>query len=213
MTHRKTLLTLSALTLSLAFGLNPALADNGKAKGNNGARGNSAAVHGKAAESHTAKVVSKKTKSGKHGLASELKGLNAVKANPHAMEHASPNSQVGRIATYRDAALVTLEAQAALDTADAELALLPVPARDLETIDADIGALDPLAEGYAESLTALETERTGTQSFLDATAAVEAAALELDTAATTEEEALLAASKGRILSDEAIAYIRAVLNL
>ena len=212
--------------LALAFGaltFDAALADNGKSNGQGATRGNSA-VHastGQTAKKNSAKHTTakvKKTKVDKGGLASELKGMNAVNASPNALEHASPNSQVGRIAAYRDAALARNALQPAIDDAQDALDALPVPTRDLASIDADIGALDldPNAVGYAdalEALDALDTERAATVAYANAVVTRNAATLAAAGAQATEDAALLTASKGRILSAEAIAYIRAVLNL
>ena len=207
--------------LALAFGaltFDAALADNGKSNGQGATRDNSAAhestdqtAESKSAKHTTAKV--KKTKVDKGGLASELKGMNAVNASPNALEHASPNSQVGRIAAYRDAALARNALQPAIDDAQTALDALPVPTRDLASIDAEIGALDPAAVDYADALLALQNERAATVAYGDAVVILDGATLAAAGAQATEDAALLTASKGRILSAEAIAYIRAVLNL
>jgi hypothetical protein len=146
-------------------------------------------------------------------LASELKGLNAVKANPNALDHAAPNSQVGRIAAYRDAAELTLTAHAALQDAEAVLAGLDVPARSTGEIDAAIADLDPAAAGYVETLAALEAERALAATYEEAVATVETAAARMEAATAAEAAALLTASGGRVLSHEAIAHIRSVLDL
>lgn len=203
--------------LALAFGaltFDAALADNGKSNGQGATRGNSAAhaSTGQTAKKNSAKHTTakvKKTKVDKGGLASELKGMNAVNASPNALEHASPNSQVGRIAAYRDAALARNALQPAIDDAQDALDALPVPTRDLASIDADIEALDPTDIGYDD----LQDERAATVAYGDAVVILDGATLAAAGAQATEDAALLTASKGRILSAEAIAYIRAVLNL
>ncbi len=149
-----------------------------------------------------------------HGaLASELKGLNAVHANANALEHASPNSQVGRIALYRDAARETIAAQTALDQAKADLAAMPVPARTIDEINADIAALDPNAPDYATALAALKAEQEAVRDYNQAKAAVTAVRHTLTADQAAENAALLVASGGRVLSDAAIAYVRQVLGL
>ena len=213
MTLRKTIATLGILTLTLA--VSPAMAEKGKSNGNghgNSSTHGASTSHGNA---HDAKGTSTtaSTKPGKGGLASELKGLNAVKANSNALENASPNSQVGRIALYRDAALATKDLATAQQEAADALAALPVPTATLDDVDAAIAGLDPAAEGYAEALAALTAEREDIVAYNDALAVVADADLDLQAAEQTEEAALLTASGGRILSDEAIAYIRGVLNL
>ena len=207
--------------LALAFGaltFDAALADNGKSNGQGATRGNSAAhaSTGQTAKKNSAKHTTakvKKTKVDKGGLAYELKGMNAVNASPNALEHASPNSQVGRIAAYRDAALARNALQPAVDDAQDALDALPVPTRDLASIDAAIGALDPTALDYVDALAALDAERAATVAYGDAVVILDGATLAAAGAQATEDAALLTASKGRILSAEAIAYIRAVLNL
>jgi len=198
-----------------------ALADSGKGNGNGASHGNSAASHGNSANAHAANAssgsgavaVATNGSKSKGALASELKGLNAVKANPNALEHASPNSQVGRIAAYRDAAEITIGAAADLADAEAALAALDVPTREIDAIDAEIAALDPNADGYAEALAALEAERANVEAYGEAVAAVDIATEQLLGADDAEKAALLIASGGRDLSAEAIAYIRAALNL
>ena len=218
----------SALLPMAAF--DAAYADSGKGNGasKSESRGNSAASQGNASNAHvenasasnhsatataTATATAAGAANGKGALASELKGLNAVKANPNALDHASPNSQVGRIAAYRDAARITLGAQTALTDAEATLDGLDVPARDTDAIDADIAALDPAAADYNDALAALQTERDAAQAYADAAAAVDLANEQLATTAEKENAALLAASDGRVLSAEAIAYLRSVLKL
>lgn len=213
------------------FGATAAFADSGKGGGNgNGGGGNgngggnthsdnSGGKSSKAAEVASAEGESSGKSS--HGLlASELKGLNAAHANPNALANANPSSQVGRLATYRDAAIAATEAQGAIDAADAALTVFDEAnqGRSVTDIDADIAALDPTAEGYDPAqLDALNAELAAAQTrdidravLADAVAAAETA---LATAGATEADALLAASKGRELSPEAIAYIRDLLNI
>lgn len=186
---------------AIALAVTPALADkgNGKAKGKS-------AVHSQSSQGA-------KSQGGNGALASELKGLNAVKANANALANAAPNSQVGRIALYRDAALLSVEKAKALEEASLALAGLTPPTRTVEEIDVAIGLLDPNAEGYAAALAALQQEKADAIAYGEAAAAAEALALELAAAEEAEAAALLSASNGRILSDEAIAYIRDMLDL
>ena len=245
MTFRTTLTTLGVLAIAATF--SPALADSGNGKSNGKANGHST-THGKsAADSDASAKKSAKDKSAKHdddadddeassipdkhGLASELKGLNAVKANPNALENASPNSQVGRIAAYRDAALATAEVATVLADAEGVRDALPVPARTVAAIDAEIagidaaiGALDPALPGNDVLIAGLQATRLVVLDERDLTIIqnddiaaaqdlVDAAAVNLDAAQGLEDSALLTASKGRTLSAEAIAYVRAVLGL
>jgi hypothetical protein len=208
-------MTLAALGVAaFAVGITPALADNGKAKGQSTTHGNSGQTHGNSStKTASAKITTSAKTNGKGGLASELKGLNAVKANPNALENAAPGSQVGRIALYRDAALATNEISAAQEEAAAALALLPVPTATVEEVDAAIALLDPAAVDYAAALAALQAERADIVAYNEALAAVADFDDDLTAAQDAEAAALLEASGGRTLSDEAIAYIRSVLNL
>ncbi|MCF1708183.1 hypothetical protein L0V05_05040 [Tabrizicola sp. J26] len=174
-------------------------------------------------------------------FASELKGLNAYHASAHAWENASPNSRVGRISAYRDAALATTESGRLAEEAAATVAenkdirdgiqqeiddlSADYAAKNAE-IDEKIAGLDPDADDYADQVAALEAERPSTAEYETQKSELEGnlAAAEVnltnsevelaeaeavkDTAAQTEEEALMAATDGRVLSDEAIAYFR-----
>lgn len=235
MTLRNTLATFAVL--ALAAGLSPALADNGKSNGqgathgNSGSNGNASSGSQSTTHGNSAKHAAVAATPDKHGLASELKGLNAVKANANALEHANPNSQVGRIAAYRDAALATAEVAGALADAEADLAALPVPARTVAAIDAEIAGidaaillLDPAIPGNDVLIAGLQAARLVTldervltiiqnDDIAAAQDLVDAAAVNLDAAQGLEDSALLTASKGRTLSAEAIAYVRAVLGL
>lgn len=195
---------------------------NGNGGGNGGRESSSKTSAGKSGASEGVARVEKPAKAkGSHGLlASELKGLNAAHASPNALANASPNSQVGRLATYRDAAIATAGAQGAIDDATTALAEFDAvnTGRLVTEIEADIVALDPTALDYdAAQLVALSLELETAQTR-DADRAVLAGALvtaedAADGAATTEADALFAAAKGRTLSPEAIAYLRDLLNI
>ena len=201
---------------------------NGGGNGNSGGKGNSggngigaSSQSDDAGGSEIASVESKAKRKSSHGLlASELKGLNAAHANPNALANASPNSQVGRLATYRDAALAAAGAQGAVDAANTALAAFDDAdqGRSLADIEADIAALDPTAEGYDPAQLDTLNEELAVAQTRDADRAVLAAAVTaaenaMATAGASEEDALLAASNGRTLSPEAIAYIRDLLNI
>lgn len=237
-------LGIAAMVLGpLAPGLSPLGGDAAYAKGGNGNGGASGGDHGNSDNAHGGKAggngaatksASASTTPSAHGkLASELKGLNAANASPTALANASPNSQVGRIAAYRDAALETQGAEAAitqaetdLTAAQADLAALgsSYTGRSTTDIDTDIAALDPTATDYQASLDALNAERTAaaeyeaeqalkTTAVAEAEAALIAAQEAAAAAAATEDDALLAAADGRSLSPEAIAYLRSKLGL
>jgi uncharacterized protein YukE len=203
--------------------------------GNGGGKGNGkSAGKGKPEKLANAPVDDDGIAKNNHGLlASELKGLNAAHASATALANAAPNSQVGRIAAYQEAALATDAAgeeltKAIEDLAAAEDALQALndsyTGRTTEEIDADIAGLDPSAPDYAEKLDALNAERAAAAEFeaeqdaletavADASDAVEDAEAAVDTAALAEADALNLASGGRILSPEALDYFRGLLDL
>jgi hypothetical protein len=120
-----------------------------------------------------------------HGLmASELKGLNAYHASETAFENAAPDSQVGRIATYRKAAMATEDAQAQL-------------INDQLALDAALANPDYQGPPSIDDLKAAVADDTTT----------------LQQAQQTEQDALDTATGGRTLSDAALAYFREQLNL
>jgi len=137
-------LLLTALPVGLASVPTTALADsgNGNGHGNGGLHGNSSA-------------------NGHASVASEnsnLGALNAAHASDSALANASPNSRVGRIAAYRDAAL------AAQTAADTEAAISDALANhDLNNdgvVDATDGTLDFNGDGTvtADDATAEQAE-------------------------------------------------------
>lgn len=124
MTTTRTLATLMlaatmlvAPALSSAIGTAPAFAGGG---GGSGGGGNGGGGHGgggggiggglgggAAASADTGRDSGndpggKGGKDGKGDTASSLGGLNAAHASPNALEHASPNSRVGKVDTYAD---------------------------------------------------------------------------------------------------------------
>ncbi|MBW6505343.1 MAG: hypothetical protein K0B00_01185 [Rhodobacteraceae bacterium] len=209
--------------------------DEGGNKGGNSAAGNSGNSGNRGGKSDTG------------AMASELKGLNAYHASAQAFANAAPNSQVGRIESYRVAvgeaqAIAALASNAAADAADADAALLLLLAerqalldgysgRTPEEIEAAIGELVAGSPTYDVDLAALNAElleATGHEDALtglaDQILAAEAAALAAADAAAqaaaaqaaaeaAEAEALLAAAKGRTLSPEALAFLRAQLGV
>jgi hypothetical protein len=202
------LLSVVALALGPVAILEMSLNDHGAAyaeksngngnSGGNGKGGNQGKSHDKSNKDKSAKATNK------GDLASELKGMNAVRANPNALLNADPNSQVGRIATYRDAALATaafaedvqtakdrlITAQGLLATAEA------MPINTQEQIDARNTAIEEATDAIADATTELNTASTVLSGAEDA-----------------EEAALMAATGGRTLSDEALAYVRSELGL
>lgn len=203
------LLGLVALTLGpvpvllmSVTGLDAAQADSSKGNGNGNGNGN------KNNDNDKSKKAYKNSGNGngkvKGDIASELKGMNAVRANPNALINANPDSEVGRIAAYRDAALITQQAATSAETALADL----VAARQSLAIAEAMPALT------AEEIVARDAAIAAASSaIIEATTALVAADDSLATAASAEEAALLRATDGRILSPEALAYVRQELGL
>lgn len=205
------ILSVAALALGPVAILEMSLGDHGAAyaeksngngnSGGNGKDGNQGKSHDKSNNGHKDKSA-KATNKG--DLASELKGMNAVRANPNALLNADPNSQVGRIATYRDAALATLAFADDVQTAEERL----------------ITAQGLLTTAEALPIETQEQINTRDRAIQEARDAIAAATTDLNTANTTldgaqdaEDAALMAATGGRTLSDEALAYVRGELGL
>ncbi len=189
-------------SLFASFAFDAAYADNDNGNGNGNGNGN---------ENGNGNGNGNGNSNG--ALASELKGLNAANANENALLNASANSRVGKIAAYKEAALASDAAAVVVEQAESALAGLAEPTRNIEEIEAAIAALDPLAEGYAEALALLQTELSATQDYAEALQAVADALLALGAAEATENDSLLIASDGRVLSDAALAELRALLDL
>jgi len=186
-----------------ATGLDAAYADssNGKGNGNGGNSGN-AGGNGNGGTNNSAKTTGSSTGNG--ALASELKGMNAVHANPNALKNADPNSQVGRIAAYQNAALATQAAELAVETA----------ASNLIAAQEGLAAAEALPASTPEEITARDAAiAAANQALAGATTAVGTANADLELAAAAEDAALLTATGGETLSTEALAYIRAELGL
>ena len=116
------------------------------------------------------------------------------------------------VRSYREACQLTLDARAALDAAAAKLALLDVPVRTIDAVEADIAALDRGTAG-TEVLAALRMERAALSSYSQAATAVYVAAANLRTAEETEQEVLMAVTYGCTPSPAALKHIRALLNI
>ncbi|MDH3665738.1 MAG: hypothetical protein OEN23_02290 [Paracoccaceae bacterium] len=107
------------------------------------------------------------------GTASQLRQRNAATANESAFENASSESNVGRIATYREAARATLDKESEIDSLNRDILDLETR-RDLaeaagdyntaDAIDADIMRLEDdrlLAEDDLRDLTIAEQDAYG----------------------------------------------------
>ena len=181
-----------------ATGLDAAYADSSTGKGNGGNAGN----NGNGGTNNAAKTTG--SNNGNGALASELKGMNAVHANPNALKNADPNSQVGKIAAYQNAALATQAAELAVETA----------ASNLAAAQAGLAVAEELPASTPEEITARDAAIAAANlAIADATTAVGTANTELELAVAAEDAALLTATGGEPLSDEALAYIRTELGL
>lgn len=175
------------------------------AEGRSSGAGNAKGAGKDRAERSETASVEKGPKAGSQGaLASGLKGLNAAHASPEAMANAAPNSQVGRIATYKAAvegSTAAAAAQAELDATVEELALLDATYTagrtalteaetqaageldnlqaqkddlltdynsDIADLDAQIAALEGIAEPTAEETAELEGLRDQKAATTDA---------------------------------------------
>ena len=117
-------------------------------------------------------------KPGRGAIASELKGLNAAHANINALMNASPNSQVGRIASYYFAVNATDDLLADIAAAEGYF-----DAETLESIAAyedAIAALDPESPTYDAELEALTNSLNKVYEDLITDLDAEIAALDTD---------------------------------
>jgi hypothetical protein len=213
-------LTPIATIFPAALGFDVAFADNGNGKSNGKGHGKGhekKLKHAKYAHPKPkghAKIYDDLDEVIRSGdLASHLKGLNAVRANPNALEHAAPNSQVGRIAAYREAATGSKALTDRLASASARLNTLDRPTYSVAQIDLAISKLDPLDPRYEEKLVMLEDYRVKAANYEAASDEVTAARLALVQSQRLEEDRLYTASDGAILSPTELDYLRAVLGL
>ena len=117
-------------------------------------------------------------KPGRGAIASELKGLNADHSNINALMNASPNSQVGRIASYYFAVNATDDLLADIAAAEGYF-----DAETLESIAAyedAIAALDPESPTYDAELEALTNSLNKVYEDLITDLDAEIAALDTD---------------------------------
>jgi hypothetical protein len=145
--------------------------------------------------------------------------LNAANANENAFANASANSQVGQVAIYRDAVNATDVAMQDWTTAYSEYDIyrtsyLGKSVEDITTLLVELDDTDP---AYADLQADLQKELTLAREYEAelanlASISNEKAVIQKE-AASLEDDALLQASGGRILSDAALAQLRAMLGL
>lgn len=149
---------------------------NGKSGGNTGNSGGAKVTKASASAKN---LIEPKLNHG--AVASELKGLNAAHANINALQNASPNSQVGRIATYK----LALEGKEQLDTdvadaRDALTALQNLTPEELAALypndgtlidqaayDAAVEAVAPGATSYDEIANLTDEEKIAAYPLID----------------------------------------------
>ncbi|WP_368344816.1 hypothetical protein [Pelagovum sp. HNIBRBA483] len=139
-------------------------------------------------------------KPGRGAIASELKGLNAAHANINALMNASPNSQVGRIASYYFAVNATDDLLADIAAAEGYF-----DAETLESIAAyedAIAALDPESPTYDAELEALTNSLNKVYEDLITDLDAEIAALDTDGDGIADDPT----------NDQALADLQAELN-
>jgi hypothetical protein len=149
-----------------------------------------------------------------------LKNLNASNAAAQAFQNASPNSNVGKIATYQEAAVDYYALRGDLTDARRELNELNEsydgrPSEDI--VDDDIEALDPADPDYDADRQALADELGEASEFEDARAEladdVRDVRRETLFASKEAEGAFYQASKGAVLTSEALTEFHTKLGL
>ncbi len=174
------------------FGLTPAQAWAGNGHGNGHANG-----HAKVAgDSHGA-------------TASSLGALNAAHASENALLHASPNSRVGKIAIYKEAAIAAQADQAAADAAQAEADAAQAAADAAQAeADAEQTEADALVTSANEDGTVTAEEQAAidaAQAEADAAQAeADAAQAGADTAQAEADAAQAAADAAQDEADDAL---------
>ncbi len=149
----------------------------------------------------------------------KLRNLNASKAAAPAFRNASPNSNVGKIATYQAAADAYYDLRGDLYDARKELRDLNegYDGRSSDDIVEDIEALDPADTEYEEKLSGLEDELREAESYEETYDALrgEVKELRVDTLVAQKEAeyAFFEASKGAVLTKQALAQFHSNLDL
>jgi hypothetical protein len=182
--------------------------------GNNGQRGGDAASASDAGGNNA----------GAHGnppnhanIASRLGSLNAAHASTTALENASPNSNVGRIAAYKEARIAADEAQDAADAAQANADALQEIADQLQaTADEDQAAADedPTNTDLQDAADEAQAAADAAQADADAALAdADAAQAAADAADAESDAALDEAAINREITDEVEAAVRDLLGI
>ena len=149
----------------------------------------------------------------------KLRNLNASNAAAAAFANASPNSNVGKIATYQEAAADYYGLREDLIDGRRDLRALDdsYDGRSSEEIQADIDDLDESADDYEKQLEELEAELEDAETYETARDELvdDLKDLKTDTydALETAEAAFYEASKGWLLTKDALAELHSNLGL
>ena len=182
---------------------------NGNGNGQSAAQGNGnsqAAGHGNGGNN------------GRGVIARELRGANAARANEQAFLNAAANSQVGRLGELRRAISETSASYSDWQTAYSGYVTYrdSYAGRDSAAIQSEIDGLDPLSATFDTDLAALDSELTAATTYeleVDRLVTISnAAAATYESASEIEEQAVLVATNGRTLSEEAMAELRRILT-
>ncbi len=149
----------------------------------------------------------------------KLRNLNASKAAAPAFRNASPNSNVGKIATYQAAAEAYYDLRGDLYDARRELRDLneSYDGRSSDDIADDIAALDPADPNYEDDLNALEDELRDAETYEEARddlrADVRDLRVDVLVAEKEAEHAFFEASKGNTLTKSSLSEFHSNLQL
>ncbi len=191
---------------AVAFSAPPAMAGNAYGKDGN---------PGKAA-GHTKNGGPAATNNGNGNLASAMGSLNAAHASANGLAHANAKSKVGMLAAYMDAMVVYEAEYGLVDWTAYDLIIADIATINgqIEGLQADIEALEPLSPTYEADKTALqgqiavlEGDRTSLQADADAlTAAVDAAST--DAAGNLQD----AANKDGLIDADVVDAVNSLLD-
>lgn len=167
-----------------------AWAGNGNGKDNGHGNGN-ANGHGAVASNGHGK--------GQGSSASSLGALNAAHASETALANASPNSRVGKIATYKEAELASQQAAADAAAADQDVADAKA---ELDAALAANADADPLNDVDQATIDGLEQDLADAEAAAaEADAAAEAAQDEADAALVDASNKDITDDDGNVFSD------------
>jgi hypothetical protein len=190
----------AALAFGVAFLVTPALLDGaspfaidsafaakgGNGNGNSGGNGNgNSGGNGSSKSEKSSSAKAEKTEKVSNGnIASKLGALNAAHASANALDNASPNSRVGKIAAYQDANAAAVESGVALQAAQDQLASLNEAVTNYDTALAGVTTAEGNLATGAPALQGIIDDPLATD---DAKAAAAAELQDLNDAVTTAQ--------------------------